>query len=120
MKEIFKKTFGGLSKQYYFRQMFFSVVIFGAIIALVVGSEAQLRFDSLAYFVLCFLLYPYSRFVWDSINEFIMGDNVVVLSLGYALIVKYFTITICFFGSIFIAPFGLLYLYYHHSKASSS
>jgi hypothetical protein len=32
------------------------------------------------------------------------------------MFVKLMTMTLCWSGAIFIAPVGLAYLYYHHSK----
>jgi hypothetical protein len=69
-------------------------------------------------FVLNTLLYPYSRFVYESIMRFILGDNILVSGLGLMMIVKYLTMGICWAAAILIAPFGLAYLYFYHSKSS--
>lgn len=36
---------------------------------------------------------------------------------GVVLLVKSMTMMVCWTGAIFIAPVGLAYLYFHHSKA---
>ncbi len=66
------------------------------------------------------ILYPYSRFVYESIVGFIMGQNVFFVNAIFMLTVKFMTMTICWAFSIFIAPAGLAYLYFHHSKANQS
>lgn len=64
-------------------------------------------------------LYPYSRFVYESIVSFIMGNNVFFVNAIFMVVVKIFTMLLCWSFAIFIAPIGLAYLYYHHSKAAS-
>ncbi|WP_256857306.1 hypothetical protein [Xanthomonas axonopodis] len=66
------------------------------------------------------LLYPYSRFVYESIVGYIMGGNVFFVNAILMLFVKLMTMAICWSFAIFIAPIGLLYLYVHHSQRSAS
>lgn len=65
------------------------------------------------------LLYPYARFVYESVVGFIMGGNVFFVNAFFMLFVKLMTMALCWAGAIFIAPIGLAYLYYHHSKERS-
>jgi hypothetical protein len=62
------------------------------------------------------LLYPYSRFVYESIMNFIMGQNVFFVNALLMLGVKLMTMLLCWAFAIFVAPIGLAYLYYHHSR----
>ena len=123
MHSILKKTFGGLSKEYYFRQLFFGALISIAYGLLVYnlsqghksGSSWLLPF-LFVWFTLSALLYPYSRFVYESIVDFVIGGNWFLLPAVLMLFVKLLTMLICWGGAIFIAPIGLLYLYFYHSK----
>jgi len=49
--------------------------------------------------------------------SFIMGRNVFFVNAILMLFVKLMTMLLCWALAIFIAPVGLAYLYYHHSKA---
>jgi len=49
-----------------------------------------------------------------------MGENVFYINAILMLFVKATTIILCWVFSIFIAPVGLAYLYYYHSKRASS
>lgn len=67
--------------------------------------------------ILSQILYPYSRFVYHSITDFIFGNNMFIVNAFLMLILKFLMMMmICWFFAIFIAPIGLLYLYYHHTK----
>jgi predicted membrane protein len=119
MQDVVKKTFGGLSAQYYFRQLFFGALFAALIVGVVVNGGNSLQLDLLVMLVVNTLLYPYSRFVYESVVGFIMGDNVFFVNALLMLFVKLMTMALCWSFAIFVAPIGLAYLYYHHSKASA-
>lgn len=72
--------------------------------------------SAMILFVVSTLLYPYSRFVYEKIVGFVMGDNIFFSSALIIMGVKLFTMLLCWIFAVFIAPVGLLYLYFHHTK----
>ena len=119
MQEIIKKTIGGLSAQYYIRQLFFGSLFAALIIYVVINGGKPIQFSMIALLAINTLLYPYSRFVYESVVGFIMGNNVFFVNAILMIIVKIFTMLLCWSFAIFIAPIGLAYLYYRHSKTAS-
>ncbi|MGD9860051.1 MAG: hypothetical protein AB7S90_08340 [Marinobacterium sp.] len=119
MQEIIKKTFGGLSTQYYIRQLFFGSLFAVLIFYVVITGGRSIQISMIALLAINTLLYPYSRFVYESIVNFVMGNNVFFLNAVLMIVAKIFTMMLCWGFAIFIAPVGLAYLYYHHSKTSS-
>ena len=119
MKEIFSKTFGGLTSSYYFSNLFFGAIIFIVLFSILSNSKDEalsLGIGNLSFLIITTLLYPYSRFVYESIANFIMGNNVFFVNIGLMFIVKFLTTIICWAMAIFIAPIGLIYLYFYHNK----
>lgn len=118
MHPIIEKTFGGLSRAYYFRQLFFGA-LFGIFIGWI-SSQAKgptgPHVALYAFIIINTLLYPYSRFVYYCIIGFIMGNNVFYVNALFMLLVKYFTMCLCWAFAIFVAPIGLAYLYWHHRR----
>jgi cobalamin biosynthesis protein CobD/CbiB len=112
MNPWIKKTFGGLNASYYFRQLFFGVVFSILMISMSSNGHPLIWFWS----IICALLYPYSRFVYESIVGFLIGDNVFIVNAILMLIIKFIIISICWSFSIVIAPIGLAYLYFYHSR----
>ena len=107
------KTFGGLDRKYYLRQ-----IVFGcAIAAAVFWFQTATRPPSVG---LNTLLYPYARFVWEGIVGFLFGQNVFFVPALLLLGVKIITMLMCWTMSIIIAPLGLTWLYWHHSRAASA
>lgn len=124
MNAILQKTLGGLSKPYYFRHFVFGFVFLALYITLFLTAETS---NETAFSISTFapmsillvintLLYPYSRFVYESIAGFIMGNNVFFGSAFVMMGVKFLTMLLCWIFAIFIAPVGLFYLYFHHTK----
>lgn len=68
------------------------------------------------FFLVSTFLYPYSRFVYESIVGFIMGENIFFVNAIAMMMAKIFTMVVCWAAAIIISPIGLLYLYIHHSK----
>lgn len=115
------KTLGGLSRAYYTRQFLFGLIFFISIVAISYNGynytgNTSILVTNVILGLICLLLYPYSRFVYESIIEYILGDNVFFVNVPLMLVTKLITMAICFVFSIFIAPIGLIYLYFYHSK----
>lgn len=118
MNTVLSKTFGGLSREYYLRQFLFGLPFPMLIIwASVSGPPPhELTLATMAFLIVNTVLYPYSRFVYESIVGFIMGDNVFFVNAVMLLFTKFLTMMLCWVLAVFIAPVGLGYLFYRHSK----
>ena len=115
-KAIFEKTFSGLSREYYFREFIFGLIF--VVLFFYPYYTKGMTIPPIGVIltaILSQILYPYSRFVYHSITDFIFGNNMFIVNAFPMLILK-FLMMICWFFAIFIAPIGLLYLYYHHTK----
>ena len=113
IRDILRKTLGGLTTAYYVRQFLFGLVLYAWVVWMSVQSGA---YRHIPLFTLCQFLYPYSRFVYESIVGFILGRNVFFVNPVALLVTKIITIALCWTMAIFIAPFGLAYLYFYHSR----
>ncbi|RFB76680.1 hypothetical protein [Methylovirgula sp. 4M-Z18] len=114
LRDIFLKTFGGFALQYYLRHLLFGLIFPACAYFL---FHPQDRTIGLYMFLtVTTLLYPYSRFVYESIMAYLLGSNVFFVSAFIVSIGKLFTMFFCWALSPVVAPFGLAYLYYYHSK----
>lgn len=62
------------------------------------------------------LLYPYSRFVYEGVIDYILGTNVFYVNSWLLLAWKLLMMVLCWALAIFIAPVGLACLYIYHSR----
>lgn len=118
MHPVLQKTFGGLSLQYFIRQFLFGLI--WPAMAIFLQSHAQTPWHANLVFglVVNTLLYPYSRFLYESVVCYIVGNNIFLVPVLLSLSVKFLTMALCWCCAIFMAPIGLIYLYLYHSRAT--
>jgi len=119
MKKTIVNVFKGLTPQYYFRQLFFGALIFGSMIFMLSHGNKSIgdHFGLLVIYSINTLLYPYSRFAYESIMEFFIGGNLFFVNAFLMLSVKFITMFLCWGFAIFIAPLGLLFIYFYQKKS---
>ncbi len=115
MHPVIQKTFGGLTPSYYVRHLLFGS-IFLCFILFVVISARSTNFIGVIFALVNTLLYPYARFVYEGVVDYIVGNNVFFVHAGLMLLTKVTTMAMCWCFAIFIAPIGLAYLYFYHSR----
>lgn len=120
MKDFFKQTFGGLSTAYLVRQFFFGVLIFAFHLFILTQGESGHKVSSIIFFTINTLLYPYSRFVYERVIGFVMGENIFFVNALLMLITKIITMIMCWILATLIAPIGLLYIYFYHKKMANN
>jgi len=78
MRSFFAKTFGGLTTSYYIRQFLFGLLFTVMIISLAANGPGGIgaKPGLIVLAIINTLLYPYSRFVYESVVGYIMGNNV--------------------------------------------
>lgn len=96
MHPVLQKSFGGLSRQYYVRQLFFGLLFAGLILSMASRGPQGLPMGLAAVMAVNAFLYPYSRFVYERIVGFILGENVFFVNAILMLFVKAFTMAMCF------------------------
>lgn len=113
MHAAIKRTFGGLAPGYYVRQLIFGLLCAGFFFVFALKGSLNLPF--ILIILISTLLYPYSRFVYESAIGFIFGRNVFFVNVVLMLIVKAFSMMLCWAFAVFIAPIGLAYLFFKKS-----
>ncbi|PJG83462.1 hypothetical protein [Caviibacterium pharyngocola] len=117
---FWQKTLGGLNFPYYIRHFLFGLIFFAVLFGGMVWNNefasTQNKIFTTIILVILQILYPYSRFVYESVMNYIFGDNVFFVNALLMLSTKLITMMLCWCFAIFIAPIGLAYLYFHYTK----
>lgn len=108
---LWQKTFGGLTKAYYVRQFILAAVMAAALLWLPLGTDNEITVGFALWLIVNTVLYPYSRFVYETVTDFILGNNVFILPTVVLLPWKLVTMLLCFAFAIFVAPVGLAGIY---------
>jgi len=113
---VISKTFGGLPRQYYFRHLIFSLCMAGLWFFAHTRGGASIPTGWQIIIVVNTLLYPYTRFLFESAVRFHMGDKRFYVPAGIMLFVKVAAMMICWFLALSWASVALWFLYILHSK----
>lgn len=114
LKEGVKLAFGGLSSAYYTRQ---AIIGLGLAVVLMWLTMPK-HHPSMAHvgFIVNMLvnaaLYPYARFVYEQVVDFVLGGEELFANSLLGSLVKLIMMLMCFMLATLLAPLGLLYLYY--------
>jgi hypothetical protein len=117
MHPVLRKTIGGLSQAYFLRQLFFSLLMAALVCSLASSSSTSPPLRLGFFIIVNTVLYPYARYVYESFAGCIAGRKPVFSSAALALAVTILTMALCWAGALVIAPIGMAYLYFRHSKA---
>lgn len=117
---ILKKTFGGLQGGYHLRQLFFGGLMGSLMIAIMLNSEEAIHYGFVTWVVISTLLYPYARLAYESVIGFLLGNNTFYVNALLMLAIKLTTMLLCWGFALFVAPFGLIYLYFCNSRTIPS
>ncbi len=116
MKELFLRTFGGLSRSYLIRQYIFGTAIGVFFLMLYAKADGPANAFFPIYIVMNTILYPYSRYAYESVIGYLIGDNVFYCNAIIMLFVKFFTISLCFSFAMFVAPVGLAFIFFSQQR----
>lgn len=116
MKEILRKSFGGLSGLCYLRHLLFGLMF---PVIMYFALRDNLHPPTLGHYVLAgvnTVLYPYARFVYEGIIGFFLGESVFFMNSGVLLLAKFLTMFACWLFALYVAPISLIYLYVQNSR----
>lgn len=110
-----KNIFKSMDNSWLIRHYLFS---FAFLIVLTInGKDSQSFFPiGFLFFLLSSLLYPFAMFVYESLINLIVGDNLFILPLIPMLIWKFVRFVFIFILAIPIGVIGFIYLYLKLNK----
>lgn len=118
MKAFTKRIFGAVEPRYLTRAYLISLALLIYAIwyfATQATLQPHQRGIMLAYAALSAILFPFAKLVWDEIRDTIMGNTVLSYD-GWTVLVSFVAKIIInvliWFCAIFIAPLGVLYLWF--------
>lgn len=120
-----RKTFGGVTRAFYWRQFLIGLIFFIPLVYQFfylhqkfeeINQKGAPTFIMIFIFGVMQFLFPYAKFVYHSVTDFLMGNNVLIVNTFIMIIYKLMVALFCWIFSPIIAPIGLIYLYFYHSK----
>lgn len=100
-----------MTKAYYVHQFIFGAVIAVALLWLPLGTNNEVTVGFALWLTVNTVVYPYLRFVYETVTDFILGDNVFILPTVILLPWKLVTMFLCLAMAIFVARVRLAGIY---------
>ncbi|CAG4920881.1 hypothetical protein [Paraburkholderia gardini] len=118
MHPVLVRSFGSLPPRYYVRQFLFSLFFPGFLLLASTHGKGLLSLPLHLQVIIALntLLYPYSRFVYESVIGYIVGDTVLVFPAILYGTAKLFTMLFCWAFAIYVASIGLIWLYFRSDR----
>lgn len=107
MRKIIRWTLGAITFKYYIRHFIIGCLFFAICWHVLYGFGAALPFKLLASLSINVMFFAYSKFALTYFLEFLNGGP--VRQGGF--LVRAFYSWFCFCTTVFVAPFGLAYLF---------
>ncbi|PRA79580.1 hypothetical protein CQ054_21530 [Ochrobactrum sp. MYb29] len=125
MTNIIKRTFGSVRIAYLIRSylialVFSLMVIFAASHTEPGPSKNSLLVAMILLSLLNSILFPFSKILWEGLRNFLIGNNEIWSPVPVIVLQKLFVNSGLWCFSIFIAPFGILYLWFSNRDLDSA
>jgi len=115
MLPIIRKSIAGMAPNLYLRHFLFAC-LFLFLFVMVSVSSGKTPVGIWLLMIVNTVLYPYSRFTYEGVVGYIVGDNHFLVDGVLFIAMKIASMLMCWFLAVFIAPIGLLYLYLSYSR----
>lgn len=114
-KQFYYFSLKGLSRSYYWESFIKGAIVPVILVAIYIyagkSSLSQILQFSLGWLVLL-IFYPFSKFVYDTLMNFLMGNTIFITNVVLLFLWRYFVYAILLCFSIFIAPIGWIILFF--------
>ncbi len=109
-----KIIFNGFNPRYIIRSYIISAIFLALSLTITLENSRNYTETSiiLIYFILCAILFPFSKLVWDELKALALGDGFLILPIIFLYPAKFFINLVLWNLALFIAPFGMGYLWF--------
>ena len=118
-----KRIFGSVQPGYLIRAYVLSAAFMAFMTWMMLSLDGAKpmhdRAATLAVFGVGALLFPFSKLVWDEIKRVMMGETVFFMNAIVLMVLKVLVNFFLWGFSIFIAPVGILYLWFRSRNAAA-
>ncbi|MEG0314950.1 MAG: hypothetical protein RR646_06820 [Erysipelotrichaceae bacterium] len=112
MKKFFTIIFNGLDGAYFIKQYVFGGMLFLFLLNNVYNNSTSGKI----LIVINLIIFPFAMFVYDSVVGIIMGNTVIFTPILFKIAFTFFKVFTIYMLGIFIAPFGMAYIYFATRK----
>lgn len=111
---FFRRIFGGVQPSFLVRSYLIGLIFFVVAISMPLGAEPKnsAHIVLIMYAALSTVLFPFAKLSWDELRDLVFGNNVIFMNAVSLLMLKWTVNILLWASAIFIAPVGILYLWF--------
>jgi len=115
--QFLRRIFGSVDRAYLIRAYIISFAIFAFYAAIFSRGTHTIYPSAWAFLIVNTILFPFSKLVWDEIMSLLLGRNMFILPAIFLMFAKLIINVALWAGAIFVAPLGILWLWYRTREA---
>lgn len=111
---MFSRIFGSLDRTYLIRAYCVGALYFALFLFMEnnIGWSSNGLWNRIIPGVICLILFPFSKLVYDELKRFVFGDNVFYINTWVMLVGKIIINLVLFVMAWIIAPVGIAYIWF--------
>ncbi len=109
---MFRRILSGVRPAYLIRAWLIGAVFLAIILFFAFQNKNGFPYGLVVYSVICTILFPFSKLVWDEMKNLIMGNNIFVMNALMLMLLKYMVNAVLWVFAPFIAILGIGYIWY--------
>lgn len=112
--QFLHRTFGAIDRQFLVRAYLIGVALMAFFVWIELKAEGNIAAAApqILLAIASTILFPFAKLVWNEIRDFLLGSNVFFLNAILMVAGKVVVNLMLWFFAFFIAPVGLVYLWY--------
>ena len=109
---MLSRIMNGVERSYIIRAWIIGAVFLAIMLFFAFNSKNGFPYGFIIYSIVCTVLFPFSKLVWDELKNLIMGNNVVFMNALFLFLMKYFINAFLWALAPFIAIIGIGYIWF--------
>ncbi|WP_429933039.1 hypothetical protein [Agrobacterium vitis] len=120
--KFLQRIFSGVRPSYLIRSYLISLFFFGLMLSTVLNAETKTStpIGTIVFATSSAVLFPFAKLVWDELRDLAFGNNIIFMNAVFLFILKLFVNVLLWGGAVFIAPIGILYLWFRTRQSQDT
>ncbi len=110
----FQRIFSGVRTSYLIRAYIIGAIFFLLMASVSLSAQAKngTPYGAITFAALSTVLFPFAKLVWDELRDLAIGNNMIFMNAILLFMLKWFVNAFLWTFAIFVAPLGVLYLWF--------
>ncbi len=109
---MLRRVLSGVERSYLIRSWIIGICFLALMIFASTQGKNSFPIPAILYFIVCTILFPFSKLVWDELKALMMGNNIIFMNILILYPLKLFINALLWSFAPFIAVLGIGYIWF--------